>query len=73
LGASLLGFFKKAQKKAPKTVRLYADYLGRLRTMKRRFSISFPGVTCFFSGIPDVGGRPGKSAEVGRLATAFAR
>jgi hypothetical protein len=29
--------------KAPKTVRLYADYLGRLRTMKRCFSISFPG------------------------------
>jgi len=35
--------------------------------MKRRFSISFPGVTSFFSGIADVSGRPGKSVEVGRL------
>jgi hypothetical protein len=63
--------FPKGPKQAPKSVRLYANDPGRPRPMKRCFSISFPRVTCFLSGIPDISGRPGKSAEVGRLDTAF--
>jgi len=69
LWALAFGVLQKAPKKAPQSARLYAIDLGRPRTMKRCFSIGFPGVTCFFSGIPDVSGSPGKSAEVGRLAT----
>ena len=63
--------FSKGPKTSPKKPWLYANDLGCPRTKKRRFCISFPGVTCVFSGIPDISGRPGKSVELGRLAAEF--
>ena len=64
--------FSKGPEKGPQNrpaVRELRRTSARPRTTERCFSISFPGVTCFSSGFPDVGGRHGKSAEVGRLAT----
>ncbi len=49
-GGLAFGVFQKAPKKAPKTVRLYANYVGRPRVRGRRsaaFLLVFPGLLAF--------------------------